>query len=150
MGNLADIIESLILSKLADEEHVTVLKRNELADELACAPSQISYVLSTRFTVARGFIVESRRGLGGYIRIVRVPVRQIVYEDAVRQVSNAVRADEADRMIENLHIHGFLSAREAAIMQHFFQTTGGQLDPGERARILRSLLRRLVDFTEEE
>jgi transcriptional regulator CtsR len=150
MGNLADIIESFILSKLADEEHVTVLRRNELADELACAPSQISYVLSTRFTVARGFIVESRRGLGGFIRIVRVPVRQIVYEDAVRQVSDSVDADEADRMIENLHIHGFLSGREAAIMHHFFQTTGGQLDSGERARILRSLLRRLVDLTEEE
>ncbi len=150
MGNLADIIESFILSKLADEEHVTVLKRNELADELACAPSQISYVLSTRFTVARGFIVESRRGLGGYIRIVRVPVRQIVYEDAVRQVSDTVGADEADRMIENLHIHGFLSGREAAIMHHFFQTAGGQLDPVERARLLRSLLRRLVDLTEEE
>lgn len=150
MGNLADIIESFILSKLADEEHVTVLKRNELADELACAPSQISYVLSTRFTVARGFIVESRRGLGGYIRIVRVPVRQIVYEDAVRQVSDTVGADEADRMIENLHIHGFLSGREAAIMHHFFQTAGGQLDPVARARLLRSLLRRLVDLTEEE
>jgi len=54
MGNLADLIENFILSQLADaEEQVTVLKRNEIADKLNCAPSQISYVLSTRFTVER-------------------------------------------------------------------------------------------------
>lgn len=147
MGNLADLIESFILSRLADEEQqVTVLRRNELADELNCAPSQISYVLSTRFTVERGFIVESRRGSGGFIRIVRVPVRRIVYEDAVRQVNDRIGPDEVERTIERLRLHGLLSEREAGLMQHFFQTAGGQLDAADRARVLRSLLRRLMDF----
>lgn len=147
MGNLADLIENFILSRLADEEQqVTVLRRNELADELNCAPSQISYVLSTRFTVERGFIVESRRGSGGFIRIVRVPVRRIVYEDAVRQVNDRIGSDEVERTIERLRLHGLLSDREAGLMQHFFQTAGGQLDAADRARVLRSLLRRLMDF----
>jgi transcriptional regulator CtsR len=147
MGNLADIIENFILSRLADEEkQVAVLKRNEMADELNCAPSQISYVLSTRFTVERGYIVESRRGSGGFVRIVRIPVRRIIYEDAARQVGEDARADEVEQTIERLRLYGMLSDREAGIMQHFFQTAGEQLNAAERARILRSLLRRLTDF----
>lgn len=148
MSNLADAIEKYILSKLAvEEEQVTVLRRNELADELNCAPSQISYVISTRFTVERGFIVESRRGSGGFIRIVRVPVRRIVYEDAANQVNESVRGDEVERLIGRLEIHGLLSAREALLMQHFFRSVEGQLDPNQQARVLRSLLRRLMDFS---
>ncbi|MDT8902743.1 CtsR family transcriptional regulator [Anaeroselena agilis] len=147
MGNLADAIENFILSRLADEEkQVAVLRRNEMADELNCAPSQISYVLSTRFTVERGFIVESRRGSGGFVRIVRIPVRQIVYEDAARQLGEVARADELERTIERLRMYGMLSDREAGIMQHFFQASGDRLDAAEKVRILRSLLRRLTDF----
>jgi transcriptional regulator CtsR len=147
MGNLADLIENFILSQLADaEEQVTVLKRNEIADKLNCAPSQISYVLSTRFTVERGFIVESRRGSGGFVRIVRIPVRRIVYEDAAREVGDAIASDEVERTIERLRLYGMLSNREAGIMQHFFQTAGRQMTATERAGMLRSLLRRLKDF----
>ncbi len=147
MGNLADIIESFILSRLADEEkQVAVLRRNEMADELNCAPSQISYVLSTRFTVERGFIVESRRGSGGFVRIVRIPVRQIVYEDAARQLGEEGQADEAEQTVERLRMYGMLSDREAGIMQHFFQMAGDRLGGAEKTRILRSLLRRLTDF----
>jgi len=73
MGNIADLIEKFILSRLSGQnDNFVLLQRNELADELACAPSQISYVLSTRFTVERGFLVESRRGSGGYIRVIKV------------------------------------------------------------------------------
>ena len=62
MSNIADLIESYILRQLAAQEdgHVE-LRRTEIADKISCAPSQISYVLSTRFTPARGFRVESRR-----------------------------------------------------------------------------------------
>lgn len=81
MSILADRIEQFILSKLLEEqksmEEGIVLRRNELADELNCAPSQISYVLSTRFSNDRGFIVESRRGLGGFISITRIPMKSV-------------------------------------------------------------------------
>lgn len=73
MKNLADAIESLIMSELLrDQEETLLVQRNELAERLSCAPSQISYVLSTRFTPERGFMVESRRGSGGFVRIVRM------------------------------------------------------------------------------
>ena len=73
MKNLADDIENFIVRQLLlDEEDQIFVQRNELADRLSCAPSQISYVLSTRFTPERGYIVESRRGSGGFVRIVRL------------------------------------------------------------------------------
>ena len=72
MSMIADKIEQFILERMRQEQERLILKRNELADELNCAPSQISYVLSTRFSNDRGFDVESRRGLGGYIRIQRL------------------------------------------------------------------------------
>ncbi len=77
MSILADKIEQFILTKLLEEQEGITLRRNELAETLDCAPSQISYVLSTRFSNDRGFIVQSRRGLGGSITITRVmkPVR---------------------------------------------------------------------------
>ena len=65
MSILADKIEQFILTKLLEEQEGITLRRNELAETLECAPSQISYVLSTRFSNDRGFIVQSRRGLGG-------------------------------------------------------------------------------------
>lgn len=73
MRNLADAIESFIIGELLrDHEDALLVQRNELAERLSCAPSQISYVLSTRFTPERGFMVESRRGSGGFVRIVRM------------------------------------------------------------------------------
>ena len=73
MRNLADAIENFIIRQLLEDSEDTVLvQRNELADKLSCAPSQISYVISTRFTPEKGYMVESRRGSGGFVRIVRV------------------------------------------------------------------------------
>ena len=73
MSNLADRIEEYlkIILKQAEEGYI-VLQRGSLADFFSCAPSQINYVLTTRFTAERGYLVESRRGGGGYLRIVRL------------------------------------------------------------------------------
>ena len=69
---LSDTIESFIKQLLSQDETEVELKRNELAEYFGCAPSQINYVLATRFTPDHGYVIESRRGGGGYIRIVRV------------------------------------------------------------------------------
>lgn len=68
---IADIIEEMILQQLAMTESI-LISRNQLAQELACAPSQISYVLQSRFSEERGFICQSRRGSGGFVRIGRL------------------------------------------------------------------------------
>ncbi len=94
MRNLADAIENFIISELLrDSEDTLLVQRNELAEKLSCAPSQISYVLGTRFTPERGFMVESRRGSGGFVRIVRVtpaerrPEREPTAAEIVRHLA---------------------------------------------------------------
>lgn len=69
---LSDTIEAFIKQMLQEEQMEIELKRNELAEYFHCAPSQINYVLATRFTPDHGYITSSQRGGGGYIRIVRV------------------------------------------------------------------------------
>ncbi|HAO6439204.1 TPA: CtsR family transcriptional regulator [Listeria monocytogenes] len=71
MKNISDIIESYLKQVLESSEAVEI-KRSEIADKFECVPSQINYVINTRFTMERGYIVESKRGGGGYIRIIKV------------------------------------------------------------------------------
>lgn len=68
--NLSNVIANMILEML-EQDGFTEIQRNELAETLGCVPSQINYVISSRFTPEHGYIVESRRGGGGYIRITR-------------------------------------------------------------------------------
>lgn len=73
MASLADLIESYIKQQLRSSENQAIaISRAQLAELFSCVPSQINYVLTTRFTLERGYMIESRRGGGGYIRIVRV------------------------------------------------------------------------------
>ena len=69
--SISDIIEEFIMSSLDDDKFIE-LSRNDLAKFFSCVPSQINYVLNTRFTVNRGFVVESQRGGGGYVKVLRV------------------------------------------------------------------------------
>ncbi|MGD8399434.1 MAG: CtsR family transcriptional regulator [Bacillota bacterium] len=74
MRNLADFIEQY-LTGILERQSPIELQRQELAKMFRCAPSQINYVLETRFTFERGYLVESKRGGGGYIRIRQIPWR---------------------------------------------------------------------------
>ena len=71
MSQLSDTIERFIMELMAEDGEAE-LQRNKLASQFQCAPSQINYVISTRFTSQQGYVVESRRGGGGYIRIIRL------------------------------------------------------------------------------
>ena len=68
MASISDIIEKFILDNLGESDEIDI-SRNELANFFSCAPSQINYVLETRFTVDRGFVKESKRGGGGFVII---------------------------------------------------------------------------------
>ncbi len=113
MRNLADAIESFIIGELLrDREDALLVQRNELAEKLSCAPSQISYVLSTRFTPERGFMVESRRGSGGFVRIVRVRPQQS------RQPQQEPTAAE---LVEHLAGQRLITARERALLKYMLR-----------------------------
>lgn len=113
MRNLADAIENFIIQEfMRDRDDALLVKRSDLAEKLSCAPSQISYVLSTRFTPERGFIVESRRGSGGFVRIVRVvPKEEVVPE----------KEPTALELVQHLVQKRMITAREQRLLKFILE-----------------------------
>lgn len=141
LGNLADMIEQFILRKLANEEGaIVVLRRNEIAEQIECAPSQVSYVLNTRFTSERGFMVESRRGSGGFVRIIRIPLQNIIYQNAANQISNETTLADIEYITERLRKYGLMTHRESTLVSHFYNLIDQAVGPAERTAIMRALL----------
>ncbi len=148
MSNIADLIEEYILRKLASENNSKIeLRRTDIAGEIDCAPSQISYVLSTRFTLDRGFTVESRRGLGGFIRITRVPIQKIIYRDILNQINETTSFEEIKSIVHYLVKNGFIHNREAALVMQFTTLAFRQADLTERKRSLHAIFLTLADFS---
>ena len=150
MSNIADMIESYILRQLASRQDGQVeLRRTDIADEISCAPSQISYVLSTRFTQDKGFVVESRRGLGGFIRIVQVPLRDLVYQDRLSKIDENTDMGTVQSMVRYLVQHGMVETREAALLMQM--VTGlfhsETLAAEERVQMLKTMILTLENFT---
>lgn len=92
--NISDIIEEFILSNMGDDEFIN-LSRNELAQFFKCAPSQINYVLATRFNLNRGFITESQRGGGGYIKLTRAKYDDEVMEIILQRLGDSIGYKDA-------------------------------------------------------
>ena len=149
MSNIADMIESYILRQLASRQDGQVeLRRTEIADEISCAPSQISYVLATRFTQDRGFVVESRRGLGGFIRIVQVPLHDLVYRDMMSKIDENTDMETVQSMVRYLAQHGMVETREAALLMQM--VTGlfhsETLAAKERVQMIKTMISTLENF----
>ena len=102
---------------MTDDAHIE-LRRNELAQHFGCAPSQINYVLATRFSVDHGYIIESRRGGGGYVRIVRMQQRgdTNLLHALLNRVGNSISEEAANAIIANLREAELITEREAALM----------------------------------
>ena len=150
MSNIADLIEAYILRQLATQQDGKVeLRRTDIANEISCAPSQISYVLSTRFTQEKGFVVESRRGLGGYIRILQVPMNNLVYQDMIDKIDIDAELPLVQSMVHYLLNHQMISNREAALMMQvvvsLFQSE--HMTDQERIHLLKSMLLTLANFS---
>ena len=100
---LSDLIEQYIKDLMAENGDSTEFGRNELAQYFNCVPSQINYVISTRFSPERGYYVESRRGGGGNIKIKRIDITKDRYiMHVVNSINNVITQQEADIIINNL------------------------------------------------
>ena len=148
MSVLADKIEQFILHKLLEEEEENImLRRNELADELECAPSQISYVLSTRFSNDKGYLVESRRGSGGFVRIIRLtPKKEDRTPVLMKERLPAVRVtvDDLDVLLFRLIKQHSLTNREAILMHHTFSALFDEVDDeAQRMAVVSQILQHL-------
>lgn len=116
---LSDSIETFIKALMTEEESSVELKRNELAEYFGCAPSQINYVLATRFTLDDGYVTESRRGGGGYIRIVRVvnSAREQLMYLINERIGQSITEAEAVRLIAQLMEREIITPGEGEIMR---------------------------------
>ncbi|MDO4810696.1 MAG: CtsR family transcriptional regulator [Eubacteriales bacterium] len=100
---ISDLIAGFIQQELEEMGGVLELQRSDLAQRFNCVPSQINYVMSTRFSPERGYIVESRRGGNGYIRITRVQVdRQTLLMHVINSVGDTLDIASARAIITNL------------------------------------------------
>lgn len=115
---ISDSVANYILQLLNETNGIAEIQRNELAGFLGCVPSQINYVLTSRFTPEQGYLVESRRGGGGYIRITRLQVsKPDMLMHIVNAIGNTLDAGTARAMTENMSQSGVLSLDAAELLQ---------------------------------
>lgn len=147
MRNISDIIEGYLkeIIELGGKGHIEI-KRSEIADKFQCVPSQINYVINTRFTAERGYIVESKRGGGGYIRILRVRASSgtELIEEIMQQVDDSITQSSAQDFIFRLIDEDVITQREARMMiaalDRSVLSLPLPLRDELRARILRAML----------
>lgn len=119
MRNISDIIEQY-LKQIIDlsGNQIIEIKRSEIADKFDCVPSQINYVINTRFTIERGFIVESKRGGGGYIRIIKVKLHDEadMIHQMLQLVKNSISQLSSESIVGRLEEEEIITSREAKLM----------------------------------
>ena len=138
---LADYIAQMIEEMLNEGNGTLELQRNEMANRLGCVPSQISYVISSRFTPERGYMIESRRGGGGCIRIIR---KQISRDEYMMHffcaVGDSIEESETEAYLQNLYGNGLISSREYQIVRAATSNASLSGVPPEKRNSVRAAL----------
>lgn len=143
---ISDIVAQTIIQMMEESGGQTDIRRNELASLIGCVPSQINYVLMSRFTPEQGYIVESRRGGGGFIRITRVKMdRSTAIMHTVNSVGNSISQASCAAILNNLCNQEFISRDMLKIMlaatsDKSFRDVPVQLRDTVRSGILKNML----------
>jgi len=145
MANLVDEIENY-LKRLLHQTGVIEIQRNELAKKFMCVPSQINYVLQTRFTLDRGYLIESRRGGGGYVRIERI---RLASDEALQQVlqegiGEAISQEKAEGFINRFYEEGIITEREALLIKTAMKKEVLRIDLPYRDIIRANILKAMI------
>jgi len=144
--NITDAIEVFLLKLLESSASGTIeIQRGELAERFSCAPSQINYVLQTRFVPERGFMVESRRGGGGYIRVTALnasPAEE--WQRALEYCSQGLGQETAVHIVDSLYRAGLITSREARLMLAVIDRRVLRLDLPWRDDLRSSLMRAMI------
>ncbi len=143
---LSDKIARLIEEMLEEGGGRTEVKRNDLAAQLGCVPSQINYVITSRFTPERGYMTESRRGGGGFIRIVRIQMTKNEYlMHFFHAIGDSIDETEAKAYLRSLVDHGILTEREASLAAQSTSAAALEKCPAEMRPLVRAdILRHIV------
>ena len=141
---VSDIIEEFIKELFEDDNEIEI-QRNDLAQKFNCVPSQINYVIATRFKPAQGYYVESRRGGGGHITIRKVNnTKEDYLMHIINNMGNSISNSEAEILISDFLTYGLVNEKEAKLLR--VATSDNVLDiPKEykdklRASIFKNML----------
>ena len=143
---MSDLIENYLKNVLHKNETVEI-RRSEIADQFNCVPSQINYVINTRFTIQQGYVVESKRGGGGYIRIMKV---NLVDEmDILNELGNLIPEElserEGNHLLQNLYENELISKREAQMMSLMMEKDTFPSNVKNAAEIRSNMMKKLID-----
>lgn len=155
MSSLSDQIEKYLRRQISKYQGRVKIKRNQLAENFDCAPSQINYVLDTRFTIEKGYVVESQRGGGGFIRIIRVTLdsNKEVIQEVINKLDHAISQKEAHGIIKRLYDNDLISERESYLMERTVRRNVLEISLPERdflrGRILKNMLEVIFKVKED-
>ena len=143
---ISDIIAGFIDETLGEMGGTAELQRSELASRFNCVPSQINYVISTRFSPEHGYIVESRRGGGGYIRITRVMMEpRMLIMHTVNAIGSRVDINTVSAMVGNLLQGGAIDETQARLI---LSATGSNAlrpaQPEDRDQLRASIIKQML------
>ena len=146
---ISDMIEEYIKELFNDEDYIEI-QRNDLAEHFNCVPSQINYVISTRFKPSQGYYVESKRGGGGHISIRKVNITKSNYlMHAISSIGDRISSQEVDAFLNNFLSFGVITKKEAKLLKVATSdnvlTIPQNIKDEVRAKIFKNMLINLVD-----
>ena len=147
MPGMSNIIERFIKEMLEEaEDGIIEIGRNDLADQFGCAPSQINYVLTTRFTPYKGYYIESRRGGGGYIKIMKVEIDENEYleELILNTIGDSITKNKAFHIIEGLVEEEIITTREGHLMKASIEDTALKVVTDSRNYLRADILKNML------
>ena len=142
---MSDIIEEFIKDLFDEQNEEIEIQRNELAEQFKCVPSQINYVISTRFKPSQGYYVESKRGGGGHILIKKVNSTKSDYiMHIINNIGNEITSSEVDILLSDFLTYDFVTTKEAKLLKvatsdNVLRLTNDKKDE-VRARIFKNML----------
>lgn len=142
---MSDIIEDFIKDLFEDDEEFVEIQRNELAEHFNCVPSQINYVISTRFKPSQGYYVESKRGGGGNIRIKKINNTKSEYIiHIINNIGKEITANEIDILLSDFLTYKIVTEQEAKLLKVATSDNvlrlSNDIKDEVRARILKNML----------
>lgn len=147
---MSDLIEEFIKELFDEDNQLVEIQRNELAEQFNCVPSQINYVISTRFKPSQGYYVESKRGGGGSIKIKKVNLKNSNYlMHIITSIGDTITANEVDIFISNFLSYNIINPTEAKLLK--VATSDNVLSVPQdirdklRANIFKNMLLNLID-----
>ena len=136
---ISDVIAGFINDILSEADGIAELQRAELANKFNCVPSQINYVISTRFSPEHGYVVESRRGGGGYIRISRVRMDpKMLVMHTVNAIGDKIDQGTVSALVSNLLSGGAIDRGAAKLILAATGTNSFRSLPGEQRDVARA------------